>query len=100
MVSSRRFVIAFAIIAIAGTSACARRNKTAATPQPAPTVAPPPAVTPPPPAPRPAQRVEDLQPAAPGLSEDAVGNRSLDDLNRDSPLKPAFFLLDSADLDD
>jgi len=34
------------------------------------------------------------------LSEDAVANRSLDDLNRDSPLKPVFFGLDSADLDD
>ena len=34
------------------------------------------------------------------LSEDNIANRSLEDLNRDSPLKPAFFLLDSADLDD
>ena len=34
------------------------------------------------------------------LSEDSIANRSLDDLNRDSPLKPAFFPLDSADLDD
>jgi peptidoglycan-associated lipoprotein len=46
------------------------------------------------------QRVDDLQPAATALSEDAGANRSLDDLNRDSPLRPAFFPLDSADLDD
>ena len=32
------------------------------------------------------------------LSEDNVANRSLEDLNRDSPLKPAFFELDSSDL--
>jgi peptidoglycan-associated lipoprotein len=31
-------------------------------------------------------------------AEDAIGSRSLDDLNRDSPLKPVFFELDSADL--
>jgi peptidoglycan-associated lipoprotein len=34
------------------------------------------------------------------VAEDAVSNRSLDDLNRESPLKPVFFGLDSADLDD
>ncbi|MBM3818898.1 MAG: peptidoglycan-associated lipoprotein Pal [Acidimicrobiia bacterium] len=38
-------------------------------------------------------------PAEP-LSEDSIANRLLDDLNRQSPLKPAFFGLDSADLDD
>ena len=32
------------------------------------------------------------------LAEDAVGAKSLDDLNRDSPLKPVFFELDSAEL--
>ena len=44
--------------------------------------------------------VEDLQPAAPPLAEDSVANRSLDEINRDSPLRPAFFPVDSADLDD
>jgi peptidoglycan-associated lipoprotein len=32
------------------------------------------------------------------VPEDAIGSKSLDDLNRDSPLMPAFFELDSADL--
>ncbi len=31
--------------------------------------------------------------------EDTVGSRSLDDLNRDSPLRPLYFALDSADVD-
>ena len=35
----------------------------------------------------------------PTIEEDAIGGKSLDDLNRDSPLKPAFFGLDSAELD-
>jgi peptidoglycan-associated lipoprotein len=32
------------------------------------------------------------------LAEDAIGAKSLDDLNRDSPLRPLFFLLDSAEV--
>jgi len=48
----------------------------------------------------PAQRVEEPTPVATEpIAEDAIGGRSLDDLNRDSPLKPAFFGLDSAELD-
>jgi peptidoglycan-associated lipoprotein len=30
--------------------------------------------------------------------EDTIGSKSLDDLNRDSPLKPLFFDLDSSDV--
>ena len=36
----------------------------------------------------------------PVISEDAIGNRSLEDLNRNSPLQPAYFGLDSSELDD
>jgi peptidoglycan-associated lipoprotein len=101
MVRSRGFAVALVIVAVVVIPACSRRGKTVATPQPEPTVTAPPVVPEAPPAaPRPSQRVEDLQPAAPALSEDSVGNRSLDELNRDSPLRPAFFPLDSADLDD
>jgi peptidoglycan-associated lipoprotein len=32
------------------------------------------------------------------LPEDAIGSKSLDDLNRDSPLRPLFFELDSSDV--
>jgi peptidoglycan-associated lipoprotein len=32
------------------------------------------------------------------IPEDAIGAKSLDDLNRDSPLQPVFFVLDSSDL--
>ncbi|HEV8393840.1 MAG TPA: peptidoglycan-associated lipoprotein Pal [Vicinamibacterales bacterium] len=101
MVSSRRLGIAFAVICLVAAPACSRRKKPDTTPQPAPTIEAPAAVTPAPPPPRPgAQRVEDLQPTSPALSEDSVANRSLDELNRDSPLRPAFFVLDSSDLDE
>ena len=85
------------LIAVLVVAACGKKKPVAVT-QPAP---PPVSTTSPaPPAPpAPAQRVEDSVPL-PALNEDAIGNRSLEDLNRDSPFKPAFFGLDSAELDD
>jgi peptidoglycan-associated lipoprotein len=78
--------------------ACGRRQAPI-TPPPRPTVVAPPAVTTPPPAPT--QRVEEALPVPPQpLADDGVASRSLDDLNRESPFRPAFFGLDSADLDD
>jgi peptidoglycan-associated lipoprotein len=89
-------VVSLVLVALGG-SACARRRPPAA-PAPAPTFEAP-TVTPAPPAPP--QRVDDAQPVAtPSLADDSIANRSLDDLNRDSPLRPAFFPLDSSDLDD
>lgn len=58
------------------------------------------APTAPPPAPRPVQRVEEAVPVAQEtIVEESIGGRSLDDLNRESPLKPALFDYDSAELD-
>ncbi len=79
-------------------TSCGRRKPAVPQPTPRSTTAPP-AVPAEPPAPP--TRVDDALPVPPQpLAEDAVSNRSLDDLNRDSPLKPVFFGLDSADLDD
>jgi peptidoglycan-associated lipoprotein len=48
----------------------------------------------------PPQPVEERLPVPPEpIAEDAIGSRSLDELNRDSPLRPAFFEVDSSDLD-
>ena len=79
-------------------AACARRQPPIAAPPRPPVVAPPSVTAAPPPPP---QRVEETLPVPQQpLSEDTVGNRSLDDLNRDSPFRPVFFPLDSSDLDD
>ena len=100
------------IALLAAATACApRQAKVPPSPQPAPDPvadvipAPTSKPTPPPTTPAPqvarAERVEDVQPVVPRVSEaDAIAARSLDDLNRDSLLKPAFFPLDSSDLDD
>jgi len=70
---------------------------TATPPQPAP---PPVTTTAPPAPPRPTQRVEDGLPVpVQPVGEDAIGSRSLEDLNRDSPLRPVFFPLDAFELD-
>ena len=81
--------------------ACAKRQTPVAAPtQPPPAITAPPTVTPA--ATAPPVRVADPLPvpAQPALADDSLANRTLDDLNRNSPLKPVFFLVDSADLDE
>jgi len=76
---------------------CARRQPPVAGPAPPPTA--PPVVTAAPPAPP--SRVEEALPVPPEpIAEDSIANRSLDELNRDSPFKPVFYSLDVADLDE
>jgi len=92
------------VLVLALVAGCARRQPPIASPRPAPpTIAPPPARTvpdPPPPPPPPARVEESVPVPSEPLAEDTIANRSLDDLNRDSPFKPVFFALDSAELDD
>jgi peptidoglycan-associated lipoprotein len=89
------------LVLISMAAACGRKPQPPVVTVPTPpTIAPPPAVTTPPPAPPP-QKVEEALPVPPEpLSEDAIANRSLDDLNRDSPFRPVFFDLDASELDD
>jgi peptidoglycan-associated lipoprotein len=73
---------------------------------------PPPVARPTPPTPPPASSTNGARPPEPPapvqeaivpsepLPSDAVASRSLDDLNRDSPLQPVYFDLDSADVND
>jgi peptidoglycan-associated lipoprotein len=94
----RRPIILLMILAVFA-GACGKKPP-ALGPQPAPPpTATAPAPGPPPGPPAPPQRVEESVPV-PAISEDAIGNRSLEDLNRNSPLQPAYFGLDSSELDD
>jgi peptidoglycan-associated lipoprotein len=85
------------VVTVAG---CNRRRPPVAAPMP------PPATTTPsggaPTATTQPQRVEETLPVPPqpAFAEDAVSNRSLDDLNRNSPFQPVFFTVDSAELDE
>ncbi len=72
--------------------ACAKKQPPVARPMPPPSAN---TNTPPPP-PSPVSEPV-LVPPEP-LKDDAIGSKSLDDLNRDSPLKPLFFDLDSSEV--
>ena len=50
----------------------------------------------PPPPPKPVMEPPVVVPPMP--AEDTIGSKSLDDLNRDSPLRPLFFELDSSEV--
>lgn len=91
---------AILILIVAATLAMGCGKKPPPIARPAPPPPPPAAATTPSPPPAPPQPVKEpvLVPPEP-IAEDPVGSRSLDDLNRDSPLKPVFFDYDSADVD-
>jgi len=77
---------------------CARRQAPVAGPAPPPTAPPAVATSAPPPPP---SRVEEALPVLPeAISEESIATRSLDEMNRDSPFKPVFYPLDSAELDE
>jgi peptidoglycan-associated lipoprotein len=96
MTKTNLFVVL--ILTLTMTAACARRQPPPLTqPAPPPAAGVPPGVTTPPPP----TRVDDALPVPPApLAEDPIADRSLDELNRDSPFQPAFFQLDSSELDD
>ena len=76
--------------------ACGTKKPPVARPLPPP----PPVTTPPPPPPPPSTgpiREAPVVPA-PAVVEDPMATRSIDDLNRDSPMRAAFFDYDSAEL--
>ncbi len=87
-------VVAVLMAVVVG--ACSKKTPPVARPMP------PPAATntnvPPPPPPPPPSPVAELVPVPPMPVEDTIGSKSLDDLNRDSPLKPMFYDLDSSEV--
>ena len=89
----QRAALAVLVLLVFAAGACHKKQPPVARPMPPPppTEAAPPA--PPEPSPEPAP-----VPAEP-VTDDAIGSKSLDDLNRDSPLKAVFFALDSNEVD-
>jgi peptidoglycan-associated lipoprotein len=91
-------VVAICVAVTAG--ACAKKVVPVARPAPPGTAtgAGPGGTPPPPEPPRPVS--EPIPVPTEPVPEDAIGSKSLDDLNRDSPLKPVFYELDSSELSD
>jgi len=89
-------LLAFVVAVLVAAAACGKKKAPALEPLPAPV---PEATAPTPPPAPPPTRVSDATPAAPAVRDDAFSSSALDDLNRNSPLKPVFFALDSSDID-
>jgi peptidoglycan-associated lipoprotein len=87
------------LVLLVAVSACNRRPTPVLAPVAPPPVSAPPGITPA--APGSPTRVDDALPVPPQpLADDSISSRTLDDLNRNSPLEPVFFAVDSADLDE
>ena len=86
-------LLCLCLVLFLGAAACRKSQPPVARPTP-PT--PPPPVT----GTRPADPPAPVREPMPPLPTDDVSARSLDDLNRDSPLQPVFFELDSAEVND
>ena len=94
--AARRVALAVLMTMAIGAGACAKKDPPVARPMPPPPVAT--TESPRPPAPPPP--VSDPTPVPPvPVTDDAIGSKSLDDINRDSPLKPLFFGLDQSEVD-
>ena len=84
----------FAVMLTVVVGACSKKTPPVARPMPPP----PPTQAAPPPPPPPPSPVSEPVPVPPMPVEDAIGSKSLDDLNRESPLQPLFFELDSSEV--
>jgi peptidoglycan-associated lipoprotein len=89
-------LVAAALLIAMAAAACKKPQQPVTRPVPPPMSTSGGANTTPPPPPPPEPVTEPV--VVPSMPEDAVASRSLDELNRDSPLKPVFYILDSADL--
>lgn len=87
-------VLAVLLSVVAG--ACSKKTPPVARPMPPPSATG--TTTPPPSPPPPPSPVAEPVPVPPMPVEDTIGSKSLDDLNRDSPLNPLFFDLDSSEV--
>jgi peptidoglycan-associated lipoprotein len=90
-------LITFTVLVMLVIAGCAKKKPPVARPMPPPSAtAGTGTPTAPPPPPRPIAEPVVVPPEP--LRDDAIGSKSLDDLNRESPLSPVFFELDSFDV--
>ncbi len=93
---TRSVTLMFICVAAVLVAGCPKKPVPVARPVPPPAAAEEPAPTPSPA--KPATVTETPVVAEPAIGEDPMASRSIDELNRDSPLKPAFFAYDSDEL--
>ena len=96
MNAARWFVCVFAAVSLTA-AGCAKKTAPVARPMPPPPAPSAPTTPSRPPAPPEPMREPVSVPSEP-MREDAISSASLDDLNKNSPLKPVYFELDMSDL--
>lgn len=94
--AARRAALVLLVLMAVTAGACAKKQPPVARPAPPPPPGTADAARPPAP-PEPVPEPEGVPPMP--ITEDDIGSRSLDDINRDSPLRPVFFALDQHDID-
>lgn len=94
--AARPVALSLLVLVAIAAGACHKKQPPIARPMPPPPPAATEAAKPPAP-PAPAAEPAPVPPEP--VAEDTIGSKSLDDLNRNSPLKPVFFSLDSSEVD-
>jgi len=94
MMMVRRIAVILTAASLAAAVACHKKAPPVARPAPPPPTSTAPATPPAPPEP---VREQTSVPTEP-VRDDAIASASLDDLNRNSPLKPVFYELDKSEL--
>jgi peptidoglycan-associated lipoprotein len=97
MKAARSITVLVALAALVTAIACGKKTPPVARPAPPPAMPADTALASAPPAPPSPVREPVSVPADP-VRDDAISSASLDDLNKNSPLKPVYYELDSSDL--
>jgi peptidoglycan-associated lipoprotein len=96
MKAARSIATLVALATLLTAAACGKKTPPVARPMPPP---PPPAETAPPSPPAPPEPAREPVSVPPDpVRDDTISSASLDELNKNSPLKPVYFELDSSDL--
>jgi peptidoglycan-associated lipoprotein len=95
--NARRTAVALVMMVAFATGACGKKDPPVARPMPPP---PPAGDTGPGRPPAPPDPGNEPTPVPPvPVTDDAIGSKTIDDINRDSPLQPLFFGLDQSEVD-
>jgi peptidoglycan-associated lipoprotein len=86
------------MVLVAALGACAKKTPPVARPVPPPPTGTDPGATRPPTPPTPVPEPQPIPPE-PTLSSDDIGSKDIDDINRNSPFQPVFFLYDQFEVD-
>ena len=96
MKAARQVILMCAVVALAAAVACGKKNAPVARPMPPPVPTNPGTPSRPPAPPEPVSEPTVVPPEP--VRDDGISSASLDDLNKNSPLRPVFYELDSSEL--